>query len=381
MYQADFVPSDGTYLLSHSVGRPLRTMQQHLRDHYFSVWEQAGTEVWPLWLDAIDDFRTALGRLFHVPKDGFCPQVNVSSGLTKVVMSLARLQQEQQLVLMSEIDFPSIGFVLQKALPRGYEQIRFIPKDCDVSNAAVWERHLATTSSSSEKIGLVFISHAYSNTGQQAPLNTIIKQARERDIWSVVDVAQAAGIIPLDLSENAPDFLLGSCIKWLCGGAGAGYLWVHPDRLDDCQPQDVGWFSHAQPFAFDIHDFRYHSGALKFWGGTPSVMPYVIAAHSVHYFAEIGSPALRQHNQRLIDQVTDEFGTEFVSPRDQARRSGTMVLHFGTRQQAIFTALQQANIQVDQRVTGVRVSPHIYSSSADIDHFLQTIKTNYRAVA
>ena len=50
-----------------------------------------------------------------------------------------------------------------------------------------------------------------------------------------------------------PDFIVGSCVKWLSGGPGAGFLWVGEDVIDRCQPQNVGWFSHEDPFEFDIH--------------------------------------------------------------------------------------------------------------------------------
>ena len=59
-------------------------------------------------------------------------------------------------------------------------------------------------------------------------------------------------------------------------------------RLSSCNPKDVGWFSHENPFEFDIHNFRYHDSALKFWGGTPVVAPFAIATNSINYFTNIG---------------------------------------------------------------------------------------------
>ena len=43
---------------------------------------------------------------------------------------------------------------------------------------------------------------------------------------------------------------------------------------------DVGWFSHAQPFEFDIHNFEYAEGAARFSGGTPSIAPFAGACAS-----------------------------------------------------------------------------------------------------
>ena len=365
----DFSLVEATYLLNHSVGRPLKSLQQAFIDSYFSPWQDSGREPWGQWLTVIDHFTSALARLFNGDKADFCPQVNLSSALTKLVMSLEPLQGEHCVVLMSEIDFPSMGFALKKALPASCE-LRFIPKTLDITDANVWDAHL------SADVDLVFISHAYSNTGQQAPLDSIVPLAKARGCLTLIDVAQSAGIIPLDLQQLAPDFMIGSSVKWLCSGPGAAYLWVEPAQQALCQPKDVGWFSHENPFEFDIHDFRYHHTALKFWGGTPSIAPYALAAHSIGYFAELGSAKIRAHNQSLIDIVTNEFTLELVSPREQAKRSGTVVLHFGAKQDAMLSALQQAQISVDARSAGIRISPHIYNDEADMRHLLATIAAN-----
>ena len=367
--QADFSLVDDTYLLNHSVGRPLVGLQSAFNDSFFAPWQDSGREPWGQWLGVINQFTHALSQLFNGRAQDFCPQVNLSSALTKLVMSLPRLQQHC-VVLMSESDFPSMGFALKKALPASCE-LRFIPKHLDITDVNVWDAHLG------DDVDLVFISHAYSNTGQQAPLADIIPIARARNCLSLIDVAQSAGVIALDLTALEPDFMIGSSVKWLCSGPGAAYLWVHPSRLSECQPKDVGWFSHDNPFEFDIHDFRYHDTALRFWGGTPSIAPYALAGFSIDYFAKLGAEKLRQHNQALIDFTLAELGEFFASPLEQAKRSGTMVLHFGERQQQVMAAIAAANISVDERVFGARVSPHIYNTQQDMMHFIQVVKAAY----
>ncbi len=362
----DFHLATGTYLLNHSVGRPLKSAEAAFHDAYFAPWAEEDEGIWPRWLGAIDQFRQALGRLFNAPAERFCPQSNLSSGLTKLVMALPQLQAGQ--VLMSEQDFPTIGYVLAKALPRGRAQIRFIPAELDVSDPNVWADHMGPDTA------MVFLSHAYSNTGVQAPLTEVVALARHRGVLSVVDVAQSAGVLPLDLGTLAPDFVLGSTVKWLCGGPGAGYLYIDPERLSQCQPKDVGWFSHANPFAMDIHDFQYHGGAERFWGGTPSVAPYAIASHSVNKLVSHGIGAIRAHNLALQQQMIDALAHRVVSPREAERRSGTVILHLGEHQSRLAPALKAAGIAVDERAQGVRVSPHLYNSTDDIARLIEVVK-------
>ncbi|MGL5485231.1 MAG: aminotransferase class V-fold PLP-dependent enzyme, partial [Shewanella sp.] len=175
----DFCLAGPGYLLNHSVGRPLKSTEQALKQAFFAPWQESGREPWGQWLGVIDNFTAALASLFNGQPQDFCPQVNLSSALTKLVMSLDRLNRDGAVVLMSEIDFPSMGFALKKALPASCE-LRFIPKGLDVTDPNVWDAHICAD------VDLVFVSHAYSNTGQQAPLAQIIPLARERGSLSLV---------------------------------------------------------------------------------------------------------------------------------------------------------------------------------------------------
>ncbi|WP_350637139.1 aminotransferase class V-fold PLP-dependent enzyme, partial [Pseudoalteromonas sp. GW168-MNA-CIBAN-0100] len=77
-----------------------------------------------------------------------------------------------------------------------------------------------------------------------APVYDIVAISKLTNSLSIIDGAQSAGVIPLDLSVLDADFLIGSSVKWLCGGPGAAYLWVNKTQIEYCEPKDVGWFSH-----------------------------------------------------------------------------------------------------------------------------------------
>ena len=359
----DFCLPQGSYLLNHSVGRPLKTAQQAFNDGFFEPWQQGETEPWGTWLNAINDFTSGLAQLFNSKAELFCPQVNLSSGLTKLLMSHPKLANKPK-VVMSEVDFPSMGFAIQQAVNA---DITFIPKELDITDKNVWKDYIDSSTD------LVFISHAYSNTGQTSPVKQVVALAAELGALSIVDVAQSVGVIPLDLTDVKPDFLIGSSVKWLCGGPGAAYLWIAEQHLADCKPKDLGWFSHENPFEFDIHHFAYHDSALRFWGGTPSVAPYVFAAHSIQYFNKLGTQQVHQHNRKLQALLVNAFGEELVSPLDEAKRSGTVILNF-TDNQAILKKLADNKIAVDARSAGLRVSPHVYNDEADIERFIKTLK-------
>ncbi len=366
LMKTQFHCPDGSYLLSHSVGRPLKSLSRQFEQDFLSPWQEQGQEPWQDWLSHIEAFRAELAQLLGGQASEFCPQANLSSALTKIIQSHPRLRTKPR-ILMSEQDFPSMGFALQQA-PSEAAEIRFIPADADITRADVWARYLEPEDD------LVFVSHVYSNTGQRAPVEAIAAQARSLGVLSLVDVAQSAGVIPLDLHRVQPDFLIGSCVKWLCGGPGAGYLWLNPAIVAACEPKDVGWFSHENPFEFDIHHFTFHETALRFWGGTPTVQPFVMAKYSLAFFNGTATPSIQQYNSDLLDRLIQALGDHVVSPHAASARSGTAIVATHGRDD-LPQALKQRGVFVDQRKYGLRVSPHLYNTAEDIDRFVLTYQS------
>lgn len=360
-YKALFVAAQGIYLLNHSVGRPPVSTLDNWQSAFLDPWESGGDEVWPRWLEAIEGFRTALAGLLNGQLTNFCPQTNLSSALTKILTSITP-PESQRTIVYTEQDFPSMGFVLQQAQKNGYKLVA-IPHAAQTGHIETWEQYFC------QNAGMALITHVHSNTGKQVPVADICALARSKNIVSVVDIAQSAGVVPIDLETWGADFVIGSCVKWLCGGPGAGFLWVNSARLAQCEPSDVGWFSHEAPFEFDIHNFRYAADALRFWGGTPSVQPYVTAANSIRLLHEIGPVKIREYNLALTQKIIDAVDRDIlVTPPGAQQRGGTVVLrHREQDQQRVCDRLRSAGVDFDARPTGIRLSPHIYNDVDEID--------------
>lgn len=358
-WRACYADTPGIYLLSHSVGRTPADSLQALQRGFLDPWEAGESEPWGNWLPALEAFPRALAQLLNTRPEAICPQVNVSSGLVKL-LGARPPAPGRAAVLFSAQDFPSLGFVIEQARRLGFEP-RMLPADADVQDSEVWRDALT------DDVHAVLVTHAFSNTGQLAPVAEILAMARERGVLGIVDVAQSLGVIPIDLQQWSADAVLGSCVKWCCGGPGAGFLWLSPERSADFEPVDVGWFSHRDPFEFDITHFDYAPGAARFMGGTPSVMPFVLAANSLALVNRIGIRRIRAHNLALGDRLIDGLEPQWLrSPRAPERRSGTVVVSPGDHEGAI-ARLREAGVAFDERTAGLRLSPHVYNSAAEID--------------
>lgn len=357
-YRDQFNCPDGHYLLTHSVGcQPVRAAAR-VGSRFFEPWSGQGADTWPSWLNEIEQFRHHLAKLFGADAAHFCPQTNLSSALTKIIHGVPR-RSGRTVIVLAERDFPTIGFVVEQACRAGYE-VRYISRDDDVTNPDVWQRSIGND------VHIVCVPHVLSNTGQRLPVEEIASMTRESGAVSVVDIAQSAGIVPIDFAQWRADFVIGSCVKWLCGGPGAGFLWGSPVALSYCEPIDVGWFSHDEPFEMDIKSFRYAPDARRFWGGTPSILPYVVANAALETLFDIGMDVIAQHNAELVDLLIANIPRGYVrSPLDRRARGGTVVVN-AVDNAKLAAALTGANVHYDQRPDGLRLSPHIYNTEADV---------------
>jgi kynureninase len=341
-------PGPGPYVLTHSVGCLPRAARGALEAGYLEPWARRGGNAWPAWLECIDDFRAALAGLFGGDAAAYCPQANLSSGLAKVLSALAP-EPRRSVLLAAEESFPSLGFVIDRATHRGWTP-RLAPFRPD--DLAAWSAALTAD------VRVVLVTHVHSNSGRVAPVADIARLCAERDVLCIVDVAQSAGILPLDFPALGAGVVLGSCVKWLCGGPGAGFLWMRSDLVTTLEPDDVGWFSHADPFEMDIHSFRYAPDARRFWGGTPSVASYVVAAASLRAIADIGVDSILAHNRRLIAAFTDELPAGWRGRLPTWPTGGTLCIPLGDAQAAITAALRADGVAFDCRGDVVRISFH-----------------------
>ena len=189
---------------------------------------------------------------------------------------------------------------------------------------------------------------------------------RQRGIVSTVDVAQSAGVMPIDVEAMGADVVLKSCVKWLCGGPGAGFLWVRSSLVETLLRRDVGWFSHANPFEFDPDHFEYAADALRFWGGTPSIAPFIIATSALRILCQIGVDELWSQNGRLQTLLADCIACRGNFNWTHLAKGATSCIPLGARRAAVESALRERNVRCDFRGDTLRVSFHIYNTESDM---------------
>jgi kynureninase len=130
----------------------------------------------------------------------------------------------------------------------------------------------------------------------------------------------------------------------------------------------MGWQAHARPFGFEP-ELEYADGAARFLTGTPNVPALYAATAGYDLIEEIGVQRIRENSVRqtqLLIELLDDAGFEVGSPRNPARRGGTITVRTPGFE-AVHKELSERQILCDFRPdAGLRLGPHYYNTDDEL---------------
>jgi kynureninase len=346
--------SETTYLINHSLGAMPAEVERRLAE-YAETWKTRGIRAWGEgWWTMPLTVGDQVGRLIGAPAGSTVMHQNVAVA-EAIVLSCFQFAGERRRIVYEEGNFPSVRYLYQAQTGRGAE-IVVVPDDRAIVDA-IDERTL-----------LVPISHVLFKTAEIQDVAAIVRRAHEVDAHVVLDAYQSAGTVPLNVTELGVDFAVGGSVKWLCGGPGAGWLYVRPDLAERLEPTLVGWQAHARPFDFEP-ELEYATGAARFLTGTPNVPALYAAPAGYDVIEEIGVERIRENSVRqteLLIGLLDQAGFEVTSPRDPARRGGTVTVRT-PEFEAVHKELAEREILCDFRPdAGLRLGPHFFNTEDEL---------------
>jgi kynureninase len=166
-------------------------------------------------------------------------------------------------------------------------------------------------------------------------------------------------------------------VKWLCGGPGAGYLYVRPDLARMLKPSFVGWAAHEEPFAFATGAVRHAGSPERFQSGTPNVPSLYSARAGYEIVGAIGVPAIRERSLALTRRIiaaAQAAGYRLNTPLDDRERGGSVIIDV-PNSAAVADELIKRGVIVDHRPgAGIRMAPHFYNTEQEIDHAMAVLR-------
>jgi len=330
---------------------------------------------------ALDDCRHRLNQFFHgAAPERFVFTLNCTDALNMAMKGALRAGDH---VITSDLEHNSVSRPLRAMELAGHISLTRVKAD---SGGTIDPDTIRNAMSPNTR--LVALTHGSNVLGTVQPILEIGRIVREGDSMFLVDAAQTAGVIPIDIQAMQIDLLAFPGHKSLFGPTGTGALYVGPraqvgawreggtggDSASETQPREFPYFLE---------------------GGTPNVLGVAGLAAGITFVEERGLGANHAHEVGLIERLWKKLeelpGIELFGHRDFKRRVGTVSFRCDALPAAEVGAIldQAFDIAVRpglhcapyiHRSLGtfpdglIRVSPGIFSTDADIDQLVDALR-------
>jgi cysteine desulfurase/selenocysteine lyase len=225
---------------------------------------------------------------------------------------------------------------------------------------------------------VVAISHVQYASGFRVDLQRLGRVVRQHDALFVVDAIQALGVVPTDVEAEMIDVAAGASHKWLLGPEGVGYLYLSDQARERIQPTLVGWVSVPDPDDYLNFDQGWNRGTLAWETGTgPSALIHGLKA-SLELLTKFGAQRIANYLEELTDYLCEllkEKNYEVVSSRAPGEKSHIVCIRHrdGVSAMHLYADLGAKKIITAPRGDRLRISPHLYNTSQELDELIQAL--------
>lgn len=322
-----------------------------------SLWETVSTTT----------LRAALASAMRVPPGQIALVRNATEALNTVLLGLPLRAGDE--VVCSRHDYYAMLDALDQRRARDGVVLRVLDPPVPAPSMEALEQLYANAFG--PKTRLVLLTHPSNLTGQFLPVRRIADRARALGIETVVDGAQSLGLLEDPVQSLGCDYYGASAHKWLGTPVGLGVLWMRPELAPKV------WPLVAPPVG--------EKGMARFeWIGTAPEYINVASIPAIEWHTKLGASrkaARLRHLSALIRAKVRAAAAHarFYTSDDPAMSCGLTVTEIpGADATRLQQALRRTHGILTQAMTGIRhapaiqglrVSPNVYTTPAEIDRF------------
>lgn len=339
-------------------------------------------------------------KLIHAKENEVTNMYRVMTASNFILNDLMDLKKGDN-VVFSDLDYPSIPFILLNLQKKGVELRRIRNRDGEILMSDM-EKNV------DDSTKMVIINRTTPWAGFTYDVGEVTGIAHEHGALVLDDAIQSVGAIDVDVHRDDVDFLITGSYKWQSGPEGSGIFYVREDLIDSFEPtfRNYIWadLPDGIPFGFPDHDNVKHwdhplvKNANRFNLGE-SVSPVLFGWNAtLKFYERIGIKNVEKEVRAIGDYAMSslkEIGCKVYTPEDRNRRHGLIKYTTGDYETDLMT-FQRFNsppagekpIKVSFRslggVDGIRVSCHFFNTREDVDQLVETqekiMRTNHITV-
>jgi selenocysteine lyase/cysteine desulfurase len=335
--------------------------------------------------DRIEAVRDSAATLVGGRPDQIALLESATAAWSRALTAIAftRPLYEGDRILVSSAEYASNVLPLMQLAMRNGARVEFLPDNADGTVDVDAFAGLLDTD-----VAIVAVNHCPSQNGLVNDVTALGAILRETDTWYLVDACQSVGQLPVDASAIGADFLSATGRKFLRGPRGTGFLYASDAALDELEPFPLDL--HSATWTDDGYEVQESARRFEYWEKSYAGLLGMGAA--IDYALDCGIEELSSRIAELAQYARD--GLEMipgVHVHDRGRvRSGIVTLtRDGSTAAALAAHVKASGVNVSLSTPDyarrdfdthgldglVRVSPHAYNTTDEIDRLLAIVAT------
>jgi selenocysteine lyase/cysteine desulfurase len=359
---AEFPVTEHWAYFDHAAVSPLPRRSGQAMRAWVEEQEQNGVVHWPEWEKKLDGIRRNVARLINAEQEEIAFVNSTTHGIGLVAEGFPWRDGDN--VVTAAEEYPSNVYPWMNLAGRGVS-LRTVPS----RDGRIRVEDLAQAMD--DQTRLLTISHVEFASGFRNDLDALAELCNKRRIALFVDAIQGLGPLLVDCKHTPIDFLCADGHKWLLGPEGAGLLYVRRDWIERLRPLGVGWHSVVSSYNAPELDFRLKPTAERWEGGSFNMAGLQSFGASLELLMEIGASLV---SERILERaesvraIARSAGWRVYGSTLSGDLSGIVALEKdGVDPNAFARRVRGRGIALASRRGRVRVSPHMYNNSDDLD--------------
>lgn len=330
-------------------------------EEYLDSWLTIGMD-WDSWCNEVYKAKVEFAKLINASPD----EISVSSSVSEAVSSIASSLDytgARNKIVTTEMEFPTVDYVWLAHQKYGAKvDIISVDKNHQI-DISEYERYI------DNKTLLTSITQVYYLNGFKQDIKTIAEIAHKKGSLIMVDGYQCLGTEIVDVKAMNIDIYISGNLKYLFGIPGIAFMYVRKELIPYLKPAVTGWFGQENPFSFHTRYLDYAMDARRFDTGTPPVLNAYAARAGLEIVNEIGVERIKDRIDFLSGYALEaciKRGLTTISPFD-VRKKGSITAVLVSDSHQMELELKKRNIIASARGEVIRVAPHFYTRTEDLD--------------
>lgn len=324
--------------------------------------------MWRIMSQGKEPLRENLAKYAGVDAEEIAINRNATEALTSIIMGMTLKAEDE--VILSKYDYPNMLHAWRQRELRDGIVLKYIDLKFPAENKA--EIIKTFTNQITPKTKVIHITHMINWNGQIMPVKEIADIAHKKNIEVVCDGAHTFAHIDHKISDLHCDYYGTSLHKWLCAPIGSGMLWIKKEHISKIYPL----LPNDKPLSDDIRKFENlgtRSFPIEQAIGEALNFQYMIGNERkearLRYLKDYwAKEAIKLNRIQLNTSLKPEFSCALA-------HMGIEGLQASEMESKLFAKYKvHTSPTLWEALNGIRIAPHVYTSTRDLDRLLDGIK-------